>query len=125
VQTLAHRLFEQGAITREELSRSAFANVLVSSLGAGQCEPQAEVIDVEPGDVYLLCSDGLIEGLDESRLPELLRDAPLETIAPALIAASKAAMKKRQEEAEGGSQRMPQSDNMTVVLARFQAPPEV
>jgi protein phosphatase len=29
----------------------------------------------EPGDTFLLCTDGLVEGLDEGQLLELLRGA--------------------------------------------------
>jgi protein phosphatase len=65
------------------------------------------LIDLEPGDVLLLCSDGLTKHVSDERISELLGTSP--TAEAACQALVDAAM-------EGGG-----SDNITVVAARFGA----
>ena len=53
-------------------------NVLAQALGAGNqhIRPQIGQIHCEPGDRLLLCSDGVIEGLWDRGLDDLLRHPP-------------------------------------------------
>ncbi|MCA9718256.1 MAG: serine/threonine-protein phosphatase [Myxococcales bacterium] len=55
-----------------------YRNVVTRALGIAESSPEIRVEPVAPGDVYLLCSDGLLERLDEDGLLFLL-----ETRAPA------------------------------------------
>jgi PPM family protein phosphatase len=49
--------------------------VLQKALGGGNqfVEPQIGAVAYEPGDIFLLCTDGLTEGLYDNHLVELLR----------------------------------------------------
>lgn len=55
----------------------AYPNVITRALGLGeQAEPDVTTVAVQPGDVFLLCSDGLTEPFDEAALLDVLRAAP-------------------------------------------------
>jgi serine/threonine protein phosphatase PrpC len=68
-------LFRQGKINEREARQHPRRNVLQRALGAGNqfVEPQVGVVAYEPGDMFLLCSDGLIEGIYDEQLLEFLR----------------------------------------------------
>jgi protein phosphatase len=53
-------------------------NVLQKALGGGNqfVEPQVGAVASERGDIFLLCTDGLVEGLYDSQMAELLREPP-------------------------------------------------
>ncbi len=53
-------------------------NSLNQSLGAGNqiIDPQIGAVGSIPGDRFLICSDGLIDGIVDRRLEEILRDTP-------------------------------------------------
>jgi serine/threonine protein phosphatase PrpC len=105
--SLVDELIRQGKLTPEEAEEHPQRSVITRALG-----PEATVeVDVRsfrgrPGDVYLLCSDGLTTMLGEDELLELLgAHARLRDAGEALIAAANAA---------GGK------DNITVVLFRLE-----
>jgi len=79
-------LFRQGKLNEREAREHARRNLLQKALGAGHqfVDPQVGAIAYEPGDRFLLCTDGVIEGLYDSALAELLR-APAEPATPAQI----------------------------------------
>lgn len=69
----------RGLMTPEEAARSPERHVLSRTLGMeGPLEVDTGVIPAEPGDLFLLCSDGLSDVLDDGRLLELALspDAP-------------------------------------------------
>lgn len=71
VQQLLHAGLYAGQDPRHLPNR----NVLAGAVGAqGQVPPtvNADALALEPGDVFLLCSDGLWEDLHESQMEELL-----------------------------------------------------
>jgi protein phosphatase len=104
--SLAQELVRQGVMTEEEALYSAPSNVLTRALGVR--EKVAEDIiyhSVEPGDLFLLCSDGLYNMVDEDDMVHVIKgDGGLEDKAEKLI---------QQANAAGGV------DNITVVLAQF------
>lgn len=110
--TQDHSLVEEqvrmGRMTRAEAQRSPLRNIITRALGT-QCEVAADVFacDAEPGDLYLLCSDGLTRELSDSLIESLLRlDLPLEDLCARLIRAANKA---------GGH------DNITCLLVRAEA----
>jgi protein phosphatase len=106
--SLIQRVVDDGVFLNRDAAREAGIrdNVLTRSLGL---QRQAEV-DVgnsalEPGDTYLICSDGLHGAVTDVEIARLLRDpdGDLESQAEALLDAALAA---------GGS------DNISLILAR-------
>jgi len=81
-------LFRNGKINEYELRTHPRRNVLQRALGGENqfVEPQTGAVGCERGDIFLLCSDGLIDGLFDGQLVELLRDP--EISAQKLVAAS-------------------------------------
>jgi PPM family protein phosphatase len=105
--SLVDELIRQGKLTPEEAEEHPQRSVITRALG-----PEASVeVDVRsfrgrPGDVYLLCSDGLTTMVGESELLRLLASHErLAATGEALIAAANGA---------GGK------DNITVVLLRLE-----
>lgn len=74
-------LFRTGQINEREARTHPRRNVLQKALGGGNqfVDPQVGAVAYEPGDQFLLCTDGLTEGLYPHQLVDLLRpsaDAP-------------------------------------------------
>lgn len=68
-------LLRNGKINEREARSHPRRNVLQKALGGGNqfVDPQVGAVGYEPGDIFLLCTDGLTEGLYESQLADLLR----------------------------------------------------
>jgi serine/threonine protein phosphatase PrpC len=74
----------------EDLAAFPFRNVITRALGTDSHEPEVQRIAARPGDAYLLCSDGLTEGLDGDDIAALLA-YPAERACRALVDAAFAA----------------------------------
>jgi PPM family protein phosphatase len=102
-----------GRMTRAEAARSPFRNVITRALGT-QPSVTPDVIEtaVEPGDLFLLCSDGLTRHLSDEKIESLL-NAPAN--GSSLTAASLEELCARLIEAanKGGGH-----DNITSLLIR-------
>lgn len=83
-------LRRKGEISEMEARRHPRRNVLTKSLGAGHqfVEPQLGLVICDPGDRFLLCSDGLIDGMPDTRLERMLREGEIEGMSDRLIAKS-------------------------------------
>ena len=70
-------LLRQGRIKEHEARVHPRRNVLQKALGGGNqfVDPQVGAVTCKAGDIFLLCSDGLVEGLHDSHLVEHLRSA--------------------------------------------------
>jgi protein phosphatase len=106
--SLVEELRRQGRLTDQQAEDHPQRSIITRALGP---EPQVDVDTMtyraRPGDVYLLCSDGLTTMVREERIAEVLRTAPsLEVAVDELIA-----------EANGAGGR----DNITVVAFRLEA----
>jgi len=68
-------LFRNGKINEREARNHPRRNVLQKALGGGNqfVDPQVGAVGLEPGDIFLLCTDGLTDGLYNEHLVELLR----------------------------------------------------
>ena len=64
-----------GQINEREARHHPRRTALQKALGGGNqfVDPQVGAVATEPGDIFLLCSDGLTEGLYDYQLYELLR----------------------------------------------------
>jgi serine/threonine protein phosphatase PrpC len=104
-----HSLVEEqvrlGRMTPREALHSPLKNVITRALGTqSQVTPDVFEFEAEPGDLFLLCSDGLTRELSDSVIQDLLnKDHALETQSARLVEAAKKA---------GGH------DNITCLLVR-------
>ncbi len=110
--TLDHSLVEEqvrmGRMDRLEAERSPLRNVITRALGTQSAvTPDIFELQSEPGDLYLLCSDGLTREIPDAQLETLVRhDLPLSELCARLIEAANGA---------GGH------DNITCLLVRVEA----
>jgi protein phosphatase len=103
--SLVEELRRQGRLTEEQAEDHPQRSIITRALGP---EPEVEVdtmtFRARPGDIYMLCSDGLTSMVKDDRIQQILAAAPnLEAAAGQLIGAANEA---------GGR------DNITVVLFR-------
>jgi len=82
----------RGLLTLEEAENSKMQNVIVRALGSEESvEPDLEDHEFAPGDVLLLCSDGMSRYVRESTMVDVVgRNAALEPACEELIQAAKA-----------------------------------
>lgn len=69
-------LFRNGKINEREARNHPRRNVLQKALGGGNqfVDPQLGAVCYESGDIFLLCTDGLVEGLYDHHVVEILRE---------------------------------------------------
>ncbi len=69
-------LFRTGKINEREARNHPRRSVLQKALGGGNqfVDPQLGAVGYENGDMFLLCTDGLVEGLYDDHVVEILRD---------------------------------------------------
>ena len=70
-------LLRTGKINEREARDHPRRSVLQKALGGGNqfVDPQVGAVAYEPGDIFLLCTDGLVEKLYDDHLVEILRAA--------------------------------------------------
>ena len=73
-QTVVQRLIDDGSMTPEQAAHAKFSSVLEFALGGGggDLEPEIAWLDLQPGDHYLICSDGLCGFVPDNELARLL-----------------------------------------------------
>jgi serine/threonine protein phosphatase PrpC len=71
-------LFRNGQINEREPKNHPQRNVLQKVLGADpqQIEPKTGAVGFEPGDRFLVCGDGVTDGLVDCRIEDILRSPP-------------------------------------------------
>jgi len=87
--SLAREMVAKGLLAASEIPRFRYKNVILRSVGL-QPTVLADVVPLEllPGDVLLLCSDGLSDPVPEDRLQTLLGAGPPQETVPRLVAAA-------------------------------------
>mgnify|MGYP000051734288 CR=1 FL=1 len=89
--SLYEQLLEAGA-DLPPLDQFAYANVVTRALGAAEHDrPELRTLDLQDGDRYLLCSDGLSGVLGPDEIAAQLAHTPVESVADALVDAAFAA----------------------------------
>ncbi len=108
--SLLQEQLDAGLITPEQALYATHKNLVTRAVGVEDTVMvEINVHDVQPGDLYLLCSDGLTDMLDDNEIGFLIQgQASLEAASLALIDAANQA---------GGR------DNISVILARFEGEP--
>ncbi|HUV70840.1 MAG TPA: Stp1/IreP family PP2C-type Ser/Thr phosphatase [Terracidiphilus sp.] len=97
-----------GRMTPAEALRSPLRNVITRALGTqGRVTSDTFDLEAEPGDLFLLCSDGLTRELPDAKIESMLgATLPLDALCASLVEAA--------NEAGGG-------DNITCLLVRAAA----
>jgi PPM family protein phosphatase len=107
--TVAAELARQGVIKPEDVSHNRFRHVVTNVLGGHENGLRVDVgrIDLQTGDVVLLCSDGLSDMVNDDRIAAVLKsEGEPQRAAERLVAEANAA---------GGR------DNITAIVAKFEA----
>ena len=82
--SLVAELVRSGDLTRDQAAEHPQKNLITRALGADEeVEVDTAVVPVEAGDRFLLCSDGLSDMIPETRIGEILADAPGDPEKPA------------------------------------------
>ena len=106
--TLVQEWVEQGLLTPETARHSPYGSVITQAIGVegerGSLRPDIETFPLQEGDLFLLCSDGLTDLLEDAEIAEILRTQSPTQAAWTLIDRALA---------EGGR------DNITVVLVQI------
>jgi len=78
-------MFRNGQINEREARTHPRRNVLQKSLGGNSqfVDPQLGAVGCEPGDIFLICSDGLTDGLYDHHIIDVLRTPASEGFSPA------------------------------------------
>lgn len=85
--SLVEELVRAGLITREQARTHPRRNIITRALGThGENEPDLLVTDVQDGDVFLLCTDGLTGMVPDDEIERTLRDCGIEAAADRLLA---------------------------------------
>lgn len=103
--TVVQQEIDAGRLTPELARQVPHRNYLTQSVGYhGPVEPDTATRPVEAGDVFILCSDGLTDPLDDPRIADIIRNTHPSDLAETLV---------NQAVAGGGE------DNVTVLTIRI------
>jgi PPM family protein phosphatase len=84
--SLVNEQIKAGMITTEEAKHSRYKNIITRSVGFEE-EVQVDVMGLvtEPGDIFILCSDGLANMVEDKELLEAIRCAQMEEAPKRLV----------------------------------------
>lgn len=104
--SLVEMLIDSGSITKEEAKHHPQRNVITRAVGTDQTvESDVYEFPTEPEDIVLLCSDGLVNMVDDEKILSVIKnEETLSGAANALVL---------EAERAGGT------DNITVILIKF------
>jgi protein phosphatase len=110
--TLDHSLVEEqvrmGRMSHSEALRSPLRNVITRALGTQNCvTPDRFEFEAEPGDVFMLCSDGLTRELEDEKIESILK--------------SGVALEERCARLIEGAKKAGGHDNITCILVQAAA----
>lgn len=72
--SLVQQMLDQGAIDEDEARNSPYAHVITQAVGVSdKLAAEVQELDAQPGDIYLLCSDGLTDMLDDADIRDSLQ----------------------------------------------------
>jgi serine/threonine protein phosphatase PrpC len=104
--SLVAEMVTSGALTAEQAEKSPFRNLILQAMGRKKTVQVAlDGVDLEPGDLILLCTDGLSEKVRPEEMARLLQSGDLREAVDSLVALAND---------RGGE------DNITVLVARIE-----
>ena len=106
--TMTAEMVRRGMVRNEDVETHPWCHVVTNILGGSERGVQVELrlLDLHPGDLLLLCSDGLTEMVPEKRIVEVLQQShePRQTCERLIVEANE----------RGGK------DNITVIVVHLQ-----
>ena len=105
--SVSEQLLRAGTISPEDAVHHPHRHMLTQALGVGTITADVIHHPLQPGDILLLCTDGLTNVVPESTIGTIMLSQSLQDAANALISAA---------DAGGGP------DNSTVILIQYGAP---
>lgn len=79
-------MVQQGLLLREEAESHPASNVITRAVGASEkIFIDVDIVEVEPGDTYLLCSDGLNKHVSDTEINQFLQNPNVEEIPGQLV----------------------------------------
>jgi protein phosphatase len=103
-QTMAQDLVDSGVLPADRAKQSPFAHVLSSSLGGRTTAPIVSKTDLKPGDILLMCTDGLTKHVSDQQITERMRG---------LTSSEQTCRALMQDALDAGG-----SDNITILVLR-------
>lgn len=80
--TLVAEQIQQGKLTPEDAKKHPMRHILSRAMGVREfAEVDTTLLDLAPGDLFLLCTDGVYNWLSDNRLTEILAKAEFPQIA--------------------------------------------
>jgi protein phosphatase len=104
-QTLGEYMVGIGAWTDTQAARAPTAGALASAIGGSELSPVVGLVDLDPGDTLLLCTDGLTRHVEDVGIESVLAKSPT---------AEAASRELVRQALEAGGE-----DNVTVIVARL------
>jgi protein phosphatase len=104
-QTVGEFMVDAGLLSEEQAKKGGLHDVLTHAIGGDDSTPSIGLVDFEPGDVLLMCSDGLTKHVSDGAIQEVLEEA---------ATAEEACRRLLDGALAGGG-----SDNITVIVARM------
>ena len=84
--TVVQQEIDAGRLTPELARLLPHKHILTQSVGFhGPVEPDTTTRAIQPGDRFILCSDGMTDPLDDSALEALIADTPIDALADRLV----------------------------------------
>ena len=113
--TLDHSLVEEqvrmGRMSHSEALRSPLRNVITRALGTQTCvTPDCFEFEAQPGDIFMLCSDGLTRELSDANIESIL--------APKSASSANLALQDRCARLVEAAKKAGGHDNITCVLVQ-------
>ncbi len=104
-QTVGDFMVDAGILSEEQARKGGLHDVLTHAIGGDEATPAVGVLDFEPGDVLLMCSDGLTKHVSDDEIRTVLEGAS---------SAEEACRDLLGGALDGGG-----SDNITIIVARM------
>lgn len=87
--TVVQQEIDAGRLTPELARLLPHKHILTQSVGFhGPVEPDTTTRAIESGDVFVLCSDGMTDPLDDDAIEKLVHDTPVDVLADTLVEAA-------------------------------------
>lgn len=111
--SLVQEKLRAGLITRDQLKTDRMKNVITRSVGfEDSVQIDLSVMEIQPGDTFLICSDGLSGMCDDQEINQIISQ----------LAFADGGLDRAAKELCNAANRNGGEDNVTALLIRYEAP---